>query len=588
MLPQGQLRRWRVASADRSSAVTLAEALGCSPLLAALLLKRGCATPEAALAFLDAPLGALEDPNRMAGMPQAVARLRRAVAHHEPILVCGDFDVDGVSGTAILVDGLRRAGAEVAYRLPQRLKHGYGLPAEIVEEAAALGARLLLAVDHGVSAHAACSLAGLRGLDVVICDHHLPGPALPPAIAVLNPKRDDCTYPFRELCGAAIAFKLLEAFFGPEGREEVLHLLELVALATVADLVPLLGENRILVKHGLSRMAATRRPGLRALADVADVPLGNALDPWHVAFCLAPRINAAGRLGDATVAVRLLLTDDAVEAKDLAAELDRQNGERQALEGAILEEALRQVETRHDLTRDRALALFSANWHPGVLGIVASRLADRFGRPTALIGMQQDEARGSARATAGWHVTEALRQCDDLLLRYGGHRAAAGFSLVPDRVDAFRDRFLALAARDLTADALVPVLDADAEVSLDDLDLPVADSLARLAPFGAGNREPLLVARDVQVMQFPRVVGKNHLKLRVRQSVRGRVIEAIAFNLGGWAAILAQPAAPKMDLAFVAERNEWNGRAGLQLRVKDLRIGGRSTPPDTSTDPAVG
>ena len=548
--------------------------MGCSPLLATLLLRRGCATPEAALAFLNAPLSALEEPSQMAGMAEAVARLRHALAHREPILVCGDFDVDGVSGTAILVEGLRRAGADVAYRLPQRLTHGYGLPAEIVEDAATQGARLLVAVDHGISAHAACALAAQRGLDILICDHHLPGPVLPSAVAVLNPKRTDCAYPFRELCGAAIAYKLLEALFGADGREELFHLLELVALATIADLVPLLGENRVLVKHGLARLAATRRPGLMALAEVANVPLGGALSPWHVAFCLAPRINAAGRLADASPGVRLLLTENALEAKTLAAELDRQNSERQGLEAAILEEALAQVEARHDLRRDRALVLFSPNWHPGVLGIVASRLADRFGRPAALIGVQGDEARGSARAAAGWHVTDALRECVDVLLRYGGHRAAAGFSLAPDRVEAFRDRFLALAARDLTEDALIPVLEADAEVSLDELDLAVADSLARLAPHGVGNRDPVLVARDVQVMQFPRLVGKNHLKMRVRQSMRGRVVDTIGFKLGSWVPVLAGPAAPKVDLAFVPERNDWNGRESLQLRVKDLQVSG--------------
>ncbi len=571
----GRRKRWRIAVHDPAAVAELARVLDLPPLLASLLIRRGCDTPEAVRTFLNAPRSALHDPWLMLSMDAAVDRLRAAVAQREPVLVCGDYDVDGVSGVALLVAGLRRAGGEVEYAVPRRLEHGYGLHSSIAEAAADAGVRVLVTVDHGISALEAVTLARQRRMDVIICDHHLPPPTLPPATAILNPRQPGCPYPFKDLCGVGIAFKLLQALFGPQANEEFWPFLDLVALGTIADLVPLVGENRILVKHGLVQLAATTRPGLRALAQVAGIPLSasGGLGAGRVAFGLAPRINAAGRLDDATAAVRLLLTHDQAEAQELAAELDRRNRERQELEASILEEALAQTEAQHDLRRDRAIVLASPDWHPGVIGIVAARLVERFGRPTALIGSQGQEARGSARSAAGWHIAEALRRCADLLLEYGGHRAAAGFSLHPDRIEAFRERFLSLAATDLTDDDLVPTLSGDAEVSLDTLNLGLADLLARLAPHGVGNPEPLLVARRIQVMQGPRRVGQNHLKMKVRQDVRGgQVVETIGFNLGSFADRLSQPLAPRIDLAFVPERNVWNGREILQLRVKDLHI----------------
>ncbi|HEX9900036.1 MAG TPA: single-stranded-DNA-specific exonuclease RecJ [Candidatus Methylomirabilis sp.] len=571
-------RRWRLVQADPASAAALAQALGVPVLMASLLLRRGCDTPEAARTFLDAPLTALHDPRRMAGMEVAVDRLRAAVARHEPIRVCGDYDVDGVTGAALLVQGLQRAGGEVDYQVPRRLEHGYGLHPSIVEAAAAGGVRVLVTVDHGIAAHEAVALARTRGMDVIVCDHHLPPPVLPSATAILNPRVAGCAYPFKELCGVGIAFKLLQALFGPEAEEEVWPFLDLVALGTIADLVPLLGENRILVKHGLAeleRSFAGGRPGLRALAEMAGISISDSkrVGVGQVAFGLAPRINAAGRLDDAASGVRLLLTRDPSEARELATKLDRQNRERQNIEETILVEALARAESEHDLRRDRAIVLASPAWHPGVIGIVAARLVERFGRPTALIGIQGAEARGSARTAAGWHLADALGRCGDLLLQYGGHRAAAGFSIRPDHIDAFRARFLALAAQDLTEDDLTPTLTVDAEVSLDGLDLDVANALARLGPHGVGNPEPVLVAREIQVMRTARLVGRNHLKMKVRQSVRSdHVIDAIGFNLGSLVETLSQPSVPRIDLAFLPERNVWNGREMLQLRVKDVTL----------------
>jgi single-stranded-DNA-specific exonuclease len=568
-------RRWRIADRDAPLVAALSRALGVPPLVAHLLARRGCTTPERARAFLAVPPDALNDPGTMRDMDIAVARLQRAVSAGEPILVCGDYDVDGVTGMALLVSGLTRAGATVTYAVPNRLEHGYGLPAGIVDDATARGVRVLMTVDHGIGAHAEVARARSHGLDVIVCDHHLPLPTLPPATAILNPRRNDCPYPFKELCGVGIAFKLLQAFYGLEAGEECWPLLDLVALGTIADLAPLIGENRILVKHGLDQLVATARPGLRALAEVAGVPLSSpgGVTPGRIAFGLAPRINAAGRVDDATAAVRLMLTTDPFEARELAARLDRQNRERQALEAQILEDALARTAAAHDLARDRAIVLASPDWHPGVLGIVAARLVERFGRPAALIGAQGTQARGSIRGAGGWHVAEALARCADLLTHYGGHRSAGGFSLVPDRIEAFRSRLLGLAASELTDEALAPVLEIDAEILLDDLSLELADTLSRLGPHGFGNPEPILAARGLHVMRFARRVGRNHLKIKVRQTASsGRVLDAIGFNLGAYADRLDRQVPPRIDAAFVPERNSWNGREVLQLRLKDLRL----------------
>jgi single-stranded-DNA-specific exonuclease len=569
-------KRWRIPDGDPAAAEALGQALAVSPLVATLLVHRDCRTAEEARIFFDAPLTALPDPLQMLGMDAAVDRLRAAVARREPILVCGDYDVDGVSGAALLVAGLRRAGCEVSFTVPRRREHGYGLHPSMVEQGAAEGVRMLITVDLGISAHEAVALARARGIDVIICDHHLPPPVLPPATAVLNPRQPGCAYPFKELCGVGIAFKLLQALFGQAAWEELWPFLDLVAVGTVADLVPLVGENRILAKRGLIQLAGTSRPGLRALADVAGITLSSAegIAAGRVAFGLAPRINAAGRLDDATVAIRLLLTGDPFEARDLAARLDRQNRERQELESSILTEALTQAQAEHDLERDRAIVLASTAWHPGVIGIVAARLVERYGRPAALIGTGGGhEARGSARSAGGWHIADALGRCADLLQHYGGHRAAAGFSLAAENVEAFRARFLSLAAQELTEDDLTPTLVADAEVSLDMIDLTLTDWLGRLGPHGVGNPEPILIARGVQVMRGSRRVGQNHLKMKVRQVARGaQVLDAIGFNLGWFADELNQLPSPRIDMAFVPERNSWNGREILQLRIKDLRI----------------
>ena len=506
-------------------------------------------------------------------MSSAVTRLRAAIARGERIRVCGDYDVDGVCGTALLVASLAEPGAAVSYRIPHRRQDGYGLPLRFVEEAGRDGVGVLVAVDAGIAAHASAERARALGIDLIVCDHHQPPPALPPALAILNPRQPGCSYPFKDLCGTGIAFKLIQALGGAEGSAGATAWLDLVALATIADVVPLLGENRILVRHGLPRIRAAARPGLLALADVAGLDLGGAdLKPGHVAFALAPRLNAAGRMEDATVAVRLLLTEEPAEARTLASQLDGFNRTRQAIEGGMLDEAAAQVEAARVAGADpRAIVLASTDWHPGVLGIVASRLVARYGLPTALIAIQGEEARGSMRSPVGWHVAEGLAQCADLLLHFGGHEAAGGFSLAAECIEAFRDRLQMLVGEQGPPGPLERVLTADAETDFGTLDLALVDMLARLAPHGAGNPEPLFVARGIQAMRSPRRVGRNHLKMRVRQTEgNSRVLDSIGFNLGDLVEALDRPDAPTFDLAFSPERNAWNGREILQLKVRNV------------------
>lgn len=562
-------------SADPDAVQALGRALAVPPLLATLLLHRGCRTAAEARRFLAAPLDALHDPRQMAGMEAATARLRAAIARHEAVRVCGDYDADGVSGAALLTAGLTALGAAVTTRIPHRLQDGYGLPLRFVDEAHADGVGLLVAVDAGIAAHEAAERARQFGLDLIICDHHHPPDPLPPALAILNPRQPGCPYPCKELCGAGIAFKLLQALHGPDEPGRALAWMDLAAIATIADVVPLLGENRILVRHGLPQIRASARPGLRALAEVAGLDLdGRDLTPGQVAFVLAPRLNAAGRMDEAALAVRLLLAEDPVEARALAERLDAANRRRQAVEGAVLEEAVGLVDASRAAGRaDGAIVLASPAWHPGVLGIVASRLVERYGVPAALVAILGEEARGSIRSPAGWHVAEGLARCADLLAHFGGHATAGGFSLLPGRIEAFRERLATLVAEQGARLDGAAALTADAEVDFTSLDLGLADALARLHPHGAGNPEPLLIARKVQVMRSPRRVGKNHLKMRVRQTDGdGRVLDSIGFNLGDLVEVLDGPEAPRVDLAFTPERNVWNGREMLQLRVRGVQV----------------
>ena len=549
----------------------LAGELGVSPVLAALLVQRGISGRDAARSFLRPALDDLADPLSLAGMATAVEALVAAIATRRRILVHGDYDVDGQCATALLTRALRAMGADVVPFIPHRLKDGYDLGSAGLAAARGAGAGLILTCDCGIQARGAVEEANAAGLQVVVTDHHLPGAELPRAVAVVNPQRPDDASGLRQLCGTGIAFKLVQALAAALGRlaSLPLHFLDLVALATIADIVPLTGENRILVRHGLKLLNQTRWPGLAALISVSGLE-GKEIRAGQVGFILAPRLNAAGRVGDAMEGLELLLTDDPGVATQLAERLERMNVERQALDQRILDEALAQVEGERDPAQDTGLVLASEKWHPGVVGIVASRVVERYGRPTFLVALDGELGKGSGRSISRFDLHHALTQCGDLLERFGGHHMAAGVTVRRDKLDAFRERFAAVARAELAEEDLGPEQRIDLVVGLAE----VTDDLEKLCrwlePCGMGNPGPVFGVRNVE-LSGARRVGATHLKGTLMRD--GARLAAIGF---GWADRYPWSAArtPALDVAFRLEQNEWNGATSLQARMVALSPAG--------------
>ncbi|MBO8137377.1 MAG: single-stranded-DNA-specific exonuclease RecJ [Desulfotomaculum sp.] len=558
---------WKVKPSNSTLRIILANQLNISELLAQILINRGIHTVEEARAFLGSELDRLHDPLLMKDMDKALAAVMECLKGGRPILVHGDYDVDGISATALLVNALHRLGGVVDYYIPHR-DQGYGLHSDTLRWAAEEGYRLIITVDCGITALEEAELAKELGLILVITDHHEPGEQLPDADAVVNPKRADCRYPFKELAGVGVAVKLVQAVY----REVELpndawyDLLDVACLGTVADVVPLLGENRIIVKHGLEQLRISPNLGLAALKEVSGVA-NRQINTSDVGFALAPRLNAAGRIADPRLGVELLLCPEPERARKIACELDANNRERQNIEMQVLEEALAMLEEHPEYLEKKVLVLASDRWHPGVIGIVASRLLERFYRPVLLISLDGEEGKGSARSIEGLHLYNALDYCKDLLVNYGGHEKAAGFSIMAKEVDSLREKINQYADEVLDEEALVPSITVDKVVSLEELNTEVVEEMAKLSPFGCCNPGPILGCRGVQMIDW-RAVGdnQNHLKVRVRGN--RAVLDGIGFNLAAYGEMLA--AGKKVDVAFAPEINEWNGRRSVQLKIKDI------------------
>lgn len=504
-------------------------------------------------------------------MRDAVARLRRAIHSGETILVHGDYDVDGICATAISTRALTAMGARAIPFVPHRIRDGYDLSDAGIGAARAAGATLILTGDCGTVAHEAILRARRAGIEVIVTDHHTPSTSLPDAIAVVNPNRPDCGYPERGLAGAGVAYKLCCALAEEIGfpEERLRPLLDLVAMATIADLAPLTGENRALVRWGLRILAQTRNLGLRALIRSAGLADAAEISAAQVGFVLAPRLNAVGRMGEAMLGVRLLLSDDAREAAEIAQLLEEENRVRRTVDGETLADALRIVDREFDPARDRGVVLAREGWHPGVIGIVASRVVERIHRPVVLIALNgAGEARGSARSIPGFHLHDAIRDCAEHLVRFGGHRAAAGCSILPERIAAFRAAFDARARSVLEDDDLIPQLRVDLELSLAEADGELLRMLRHAGPFGMGNPTPVFAVRGAVLAGPPRLVGKNHLKLVL--SAGGTTLDAIGF---GMAERLGEAGGSggRLDVAFRLEENRWNGNTRLQAKVADFR-----------------
>ena len=561
-------------------AARLAQALGVPPLVGHILGHRGLETPESARAFLWPTLAQLHDPSAMPGLMEAADRLVRAAQAGDPIVIYGDYDVDGITATAILWQALRLAGATPRIYVPHRLEEGYGLNLEAVEQLAAEGARVLVTVDCGITGLEEVARARDLGLDVIVTDHHEPKPGrLPPAQVLVDPKLPDSSYPFRELSGAGIALKLAWAIgqrlsrrdrVSEPFREFLVAATGLAALGTIADVVPLVGENHVLASFGLRALAGSRQAGLAALLQTARIE-DRALEADDIGFILGPRLNAAGRLGHARDAVTLLTTADPEAATTIAKALDRQNRQRQDLEKQILAEAEEQVARTFSPQRDAAIVLAGAGWHTGVIGIVASRLVEEYYRPTILIGIRDGQAQGSGRSIPGFPLHEALAACEAHLSNYGGHAMAAGLRLVEEAVPRFREAFLAHAASRLNREQLTPHLEVDAEVSLADVSLETARVLERLGPFGAGNERPVLAVRSVGITGEPRRIGRRgeHIAMHVTQG--GHARRVVGWRLGELAETLAR--AGSCGIAFTCRVSNYRRTPEVELHLKDLWVG---------------
>jgi single-stranded-DNA-specific exonuclease len=562
VFPAPVLRWMMVPPPDPVVVDRLARALGIPAALAALLVQRGQATEADARTFLRPAVTGLSDPGALAGMSEAVEAIAAAVRAGGTILVHGDYDVDGQCATALLTRALRAAGADVVGFVPHRLRDGYDFGAAGLAAAQRAGASLVVTCDCGITAVDTVRAARAAGIGVVVTDHHLPGAELPPALAVVDPQRADDTSGAKGLCGTGIAFKLVQALVPALGLPPNLpyHLLDLVALATVADVVPLVGENRILVRHGLRLLADSRWPGLRALIAASGLE-GKELRAGHMGYILGPRLNAAGRVGDAAEGLRLLLTDDPAEAAELARRLEGLNVERQSLDQRMLEEALAQVEQAGDPERDASFVLAGDGWHPGVVGIVASRVVERYGRPAFLIAFDGDVGKGSGRSISRFDLHAALLACGDLLERYGGHQMAAGLTIRRDRLDEFRERFGGIAREALGPDDLGPEQRVDLELALREATPELERMCRHLEPCGSGNASPVFGVRGVRLTGRSRV-GSGHLKGTLDDGTTR--LPAIGFQ---WADRVPWLADGLVDAAFRLEPNEWNGHTTLQARL---------------------
>ncbi len=566
------LRRWSLREAE--GAADLAEALGLPVLQAQLLAGRGVRDPALAKLWVSGGLRDLPDPRSMVDMDAAVQRILAALSAGERVAVHGDYDVDGTTATALLVDFLRDLGGDVVWYAPHRQRDGYGVALHTVDRLAEGGARLLITCDTGVSAHAAIARAAEHGMDTVVCDHHQLPPELPPCSAILNPRRDGEDSPFAELAAVGVAFMLAVAIrstlreqgaFADRPEPDLRETLDLVALGTVADLAPLRGVNRLLVNAGLRVLERRRRPGLAALLHVAGVQPDHPLEASHLGFRLGPRINAAGRLDEAARAVELMLARDLETASERANALDAFNSQRQQTERDILDDALKQALALPDLKERRGLVLWSDRWHSGVVGIVAARIVSTFHKPTLVIAVRDGVGTGSGRTISDVDLYGALQRCDSLMERWGGHRAAAGMTVREDQLPALAEAFAGRAFEAEDAASWTPTLRADAELPLGDATWDTWDAVQALAPFGVGNPEPLFVARDLKATGV-RELKKGGIRMLLRQG-DARPIPAVGFGLGLQAHQLVGP----LEAAFCLSENRWRGERNLELRLRDLR-----------------
>ena len=570
--------RWQLRQAAPEDIERLTREARLSPTIARLLAARAITTPEQAHEFLSPSLSHLHSPYLMAGLRNAVERLRAAIERGETIFIYGDYDVDGTTAIVILKTALEICGGKVEYHVPHRIREGYGMRDEVIEQAAAAGIRLIISVDTGIRAFAAAEAAHRCGVDLIVTDHHLPqAEGLPKALAVVNPNQHGCEYPCKSLCGAGVAFKIAQALLEGAGRASLLpSFLKIVAIATIADAVPLVGENRVFAKLGLQGLRNPRNAGLRALLANCQLDGSRPLSAGDIAFRVAPRLNAAGRMDLAERVIDLFTEKDETRAAEMALRLNELNGDRQLEEQRILDEIFRQIDSISEWKGAYSLVVAGDNWHRGVIGICATRVVERYHRPALVFACVDGEAFGSGRSIPAFHLLDALESCPELFTRYGGHSHAVGCSLPVDRLPELRSRFEAYARQRLVPEDFVPVLECDSEIALDDVNQGFWESLVNLEPFGSGNPTPVFVTRGVKLLQPPRIMKEKHLKLKVSSAASNgsskfqRSHEAVGWRMAERAARDPLLLGDVLDLAFTVDYNTHPDFGGVQLTLSDF------------------
>ncbi len=561
-------KRWIVREQDTLRVASLARVLAVSPTVAALLISRGCDDERSARSFLKPSYDQLHNPYLMLGMSEAVPRLLKAIELGEPILVYGDYDVDGTTGTAVLLRALNLLGAKTGFHVPHRFTEGYGIQLAALQRAVAEGYKLAISVDCGIRAHEPLYWARENGLDVIITDHHLPdeGEGIPPAYAVLNPNQAGCQYPDKNLAGVGVAFKLVDALFRERGREvQVRAFLKIVAIGTVADVAKLTGENRTIVALGLQDLPRATNPGLRALMEVAGC--GAGMTAYDIGFRLGPRINAAGRMDAARAVVELFSTTDTDEAQRLAKHLDTRNQERKQVQQQIIERAITELESTETEPANSYVAVIAGEgWHRGVIGIAASKIAERINRPCVVLSIDGEMAHGSGRSIEPYHLLNGLTSCADLFEKFGGHSHAAGITIKPNRIAELRRRLNEHAASCLSAEDLQPCVSIDAELSTEEISFELVNELQTLEPYGAGNPRPVFLAPSLCIVSEPRLIGQRHLKMSVA-GPKGRPLETIWWN----GAEEMTAVKNGIEMAYTIETSNWTGETFLQLSVQDVQ-----------------
>ncbi|MBI1808062.1 MAG: single-stranded-DNA-specific exonuclease RecJ [Ignavibacteria bacterium] len=567
--------RWTIASTpDPLLTAQLAKEINVSETIARILIRRGITSYQEAKEFFRPELSNLHDPFLMDGMTRAVERVMKALETKERILIFGDYDVDGTNSAAMLYLYFTQLGAETIFHIPDRIKEGYGISTTGIDRGKEFGATLLISVDCGITAVEQVKYARSLGIDVIICDHHEPGEEIPDAHAVLDPLKPNCPYPFKHLCGCGVGFKLMQAIARHRGEEEtVFSYIDFATLATTADIVPLIGENRILTRIGLQQINANPRPGIRALIDTSGTQSGK-VTTGQIVFVLAPRINAAGRLGDATRAVKLLTSEDLQTALEMAQVLEEENRNRRKIDEDTFLKAQELVENLLQVDTNPAIVLHHEQWHPGVIGIVASRLVEKYYRPTIMMTTVDGVAKGSARSIVGFDIHKALKRVEDKLIQFGGHKYAAGLAVSLDRLDEFRDAFNLAVEELMSEDVRTPELKIDTEISLGELTPRFLRILKEFAPFGPGNMRSIFLVKNVELVGIPRIVGKDHLRFKVRQN--HNVLDAIGFGLGSMIDEV-RTNGKSLDVVFSVDEHGWapagsgNPETFPQLKVKDFR-----------------